>query len=111
YGDVAPGPAPVGMRVFPAAAALSEIPDWDWHRLGLDGRRRRTVIVAAQVANRLNECSYLDIETSVARLQSLPGIGVWTVAETLQRSHGAADLVSVGDYHVPTLVGYVLANR
>ena len=45
------------------------------------------------------------------RLESLPGIGPWTTAEALQRSHGAADLVSVGDYHLAQYVGQVLTGR
>lgn len=111
FGTVAPGPNPFDLRVFPPADVLLAIPDWEWHRLGLDGRRRRTVIAAAQVARRIDECSSLDIEASARRLRSLHGVGAWTVAETLQRSHGAADLVSVGDYHIPNNVGYVLTGR
>jgi 3-methyladenine DNA glycosylase/8-oxoguanine DNA glycosylase len=111
FGTVAPGPNPFDLRVFPSAAVLREIPDWEWHRLGLDGRRRRTVIAAAHVAHRIDECRSLDVETSARRLRSLHGVGAWTVAETLQRSHGAADLISVGDYHISNNVGYVLAGR
>jgi 3-methyladenine DNA glycosylase/8-oxoguanine DNA glycosylase len=110
FGDAAPGPVPVALKVFPEAQVLREIPDWEWHRIGLDGRRRRTVIAAAHVARRLDECAYLDIETSAKRLRSLPGVGQWTVAETLQRSHGAPDLVSVGDYHIPNIVGFALTG-
>jgi 3-methyladenine DNA glycosylase/8-oxoguanine DNA glycosylase len=111
FGAVAPGPIPFALKVFPSAATLREIPDWEWHRAGLDGARRRAVITAAHVAHRLDECRSLDVEASTRRLRSLPGIGKWTAAETLQRSHGAADLVSVGDYHVPNTVGYALAGR
>jgi 3-methyladenine DNA glycosylase/8-oxoguanine DNA glycosylase len=111
YGEPAPGPNPLQMKVFPGADVLRGIADWHWHRIGLDGRRRRTVIAAAHVAHRIDECAYLDVETSARRLRSIPGIGPWTVAETLQRSHGAPDLVSVGDYHVPNAVGFVLAGR
>ena len=110
FGDPAPGPIPLALKVFPAPQVLREIPDWEWHRLGLDGRRRRTVIAAAHVAHRIDECAYLDIETSAKRLRMLPGVGQWTVAETLQRSHGAPDLVSVGDYHIPSLVGFALTG-
>ncbi len=111
YGEPAPGPAPVALKVFPTPGVLREIPDWEWHRLGLDGRRRRTIIAAAHAANRIDECAYLDVETSAKRLRSLSGVGVWTVAETLQRSHGAPDLVSVGDYHIPNLVGFALTGK
>lgn len=111
FGDPAPGPVPVDLKVFPAAATLKRIPDWDWHQIGLDGRRRQTLRAAAQVAHRLNECGSLDIETSARRLRSLPGIGEWTVAETLQRSHGAPDLISVGDYHLSNVVGYLFTGE
>jgi 3-methyladenine DNA glycosylase/8-oxoguanine DNA glycosylase len=111
FGEPAPGPTPVAMKVFPTASVLREIPDWEWHRLGLDGRRRRTVIATAHVANRIDECAYLDTEISAKRLRSLFGVGEWTVAETLQRSHGAPDLVSVGDYHIPNLVGFAMTGE
>ena len=45
------------------------------------------------------------------RLRSIPGIGVWTAAETTQRAHGDADAVSVGDYHLPAVVGWALAGQ
>ena len=111
FGADAPGPNPLRLKVFPGAHRLGEIPDWDWHAVGLDGRRRRTVIAAAKVAHRLDECDRLDIAAASRRLAALPGVGPWTVAETLQRSHGAADLVSVGDFHLPNAVSYVLAGR
>ncbi|MDR2256953.1 MAG: 3-methyladenine DNA glycosylase [Arthrobacter sp.] len=44
-------------------------------------------------------------------LRSLPGIGVWTAAETLQRTHGAPDHVSFGDFHVAHFVGQALTGR
>jgi len=39
------------------------------------------------------------------------GIGIWTAAETLQRSHGDPDAVSVGDYHLAHYVGEALIGR
>jgi 3-methyladenine DNA glycosylase/8-oxoguanine DNA glycosylase len=47
----------------------------------------------------------------VSRLRSLPGIGAWTAAETVQRALGAPDHVSVGDYHIPSLVVFALTGR
>ena len=46
-----------------------------------------------------------------AQLTSIPGVGEWTAAEALQRSHGAADLPAVGDWHLPHLVGEALSGR
>ena len=55
FGDPAPGPAPDGMAVMPTAATIRSITDWEWHRIGLDGARRRTLLTAASVAPRLEE--------------------------------------------------------
>ena len=48
---------------------------------------------------------------ALARLRVVPGIGVWTAAETAQRAFGDADAVSVGDFHIPALVGWALLGR
>ncbi len=45
------------------------------------------------------------------KLRTIPGIGPWTAAETLQRAAGDPDAVSVGDYTLPKAVGWVLAGR
>jgi 3-methyladenine DNA glycosylase/8-oxoguanine DNA glycosylase len=37
-------------------------------------------------------------------------VGPWTSAEVVQRSHGAADAVTVGDLHLPGIVGWALAG-
>ena len=46
-----------------------------------------------------------------AVLTSLPGIGVWTAAETRIRALGDPDAVSVGDYHLAHQVGYAQTGR
>jgi 3-methyladenine DNA glycosylase/8-oxoguanine DNA glycosylase len=111
YGTPAPGPAPSGLMVCPSPSDLLAIPDWEWHRAGLDGRRRRTVLGVASLGSRIDSFGTSDGATVAARLISLPGIGQWSVAETLQRSHGAPDQVSVGDVHLPSLVGFVFTGR
>jgi len=111
YGAPAPGPAPAGMRVFPAPSTWAGIPSWDWHRAGVEGVRARTIIGAAGVAARLEQACELDPAEADRRLRSLPGIGPWTSAEIRQRAVGDADAVSVGDYHLPMVVGWTLAGR
>jgi len=111
FGDPAPGPAPAGMRVAPSARALLALPDWQWHLAGVDTTRRRAIRAAATVADRLDECAGMPPEAAARRLMAVPGIGRWTAAEVAQRSLGDADAVSVGDYHVPGLVGWALAGR
>ena len=111
YGEPAPGPVPAGMRVPPAPRVWASIPSWDWHRAGVEAVRARTIAGAARVAGRLEEIVALPPDQADARLRSLPGIGPWTSAEVRQRACGDADAVSVGDYHLPTLVGWALAGR
>lgn len=111
FGEPAPGPAPVGMAVMPSPAAIRSITDWEWHRIGLDGARRRTLLSAAFVAPRLEEVGALAAEEAMQRLMTVRGIGVWTAAEVVQRSHGAGDVVSVGDYHLPNVVGFLFTGR
>lgn len=111
FGDPAPGPAPAGMRVCPPARIWRRIPPWEWHRAGVEGVRARTIIGAAEVAARLEEIVAMPPDAADRRLRSLPGIGVWTSAEVRQRACGDADAVSVGDYHLPSAVGWALAGR
>jgi 3-methyladenine DNA glycosylase/8-oxoguanine DNA glycosylase len=111
YGSPAPGPAPAGMRVVPSAATWQAIPSWDWHRAGVEAVRARTIASAARVAGRLEAICALPAADADRRLRSLPGIGPWTSAEVRQRACGDADAVSVGDYHIPALVGWTLAGQ
>jgi len=111
YGDPAPGPAPDGMRVPPGPAGWASIPSWEWHRVGVEAVRARTIAAAARVAGRIEEIAALGQDEADARLRTLPGIGPWTSAEVRQRACGDADAVSVGDYHLPSIVGWALAGR
>ncbi|WP_413600355.1 DNA-3-methyladenine glycosylase family protein [Curtobacterium sp. Curtsp57] len=112
YGTPAPGPAPVGMIVPPSAAEWAKVPSWEWHRAGIEPGRSATVMRAVKVAPALERTLSLGRGGAVvaARLQSIPGIGKWTAAETAQRSHGDPDSPSVGDFHVPALVGWALTG-
>jgi 3-methyladenine DNA glycosylase/8-oxoguanine DNA glycosylase len=111
YGSAPPGPAPAGMRVPPSAEAWRRIPSWEWHKAGVDPRRMRTVMAAAQVAGRLEEVTDMAREDALRRLRAVPGIGIWTAAEVAQRALGDPDEVSVGDYHLADLVGWALLGR
>lgn len=111
FGEPAPGPAPAGMRVPPEPAGWRRIPSWEWHRAGVDPGRARTIIAAAEVAYRLDESLSLPRAERLRRLRAVPGIGEWTAAEVAQRAWGDPDAVSVGDFHLPALVGWALAGR
>ena len=105
FGTPAPGPAPARMRVPPSAEAWRRIPSWEFHRANVDPGRARTVVGVAQRADSLERL------TTAAPLMSLPGVGVWTAAETAQRAFGDADALSVGDYHLSTMIGWTLLGH
>jgi 3-methyladenine DNA glycosylase/8-oxoguanine DNA glycosylase len=110
FGPPAPGPAE-GLRIAPSPRALLDLPTWEWHRLGVDLKRQRTIRAAAAVANRLEECADLSPDDAVARLRLVPGVGEWTAAETTQRALGHPDAVSVGDYHLKNMVVHLFTGR
>ena len=111
YGESAPGPVQeLRLRVQPDPGTLRTIPSWEWLRMHVDPSRSRTLVTAARVAESLERTVGLPSDEVDRRLRSLPGIGVWTSAEVRQRSHGDADAVSFGDYHVAKDVGWVLTG-
>ena len=111
FGDPAPGPAPPGMRVCPAPRTWIRIPSWEWHRAGVELVRARTIIGAARVAEKLEETTAMTPAEADRRLQALSGIGPWTSAEIRQRTIGDPDALSVGDYHLPSIVGWALIRQ
>jgi 3-methyladenine DNA glycosylase/8-oxoguanine DNA glycosylase len=141
YGEAAPGPAPDGMAVMPPPEVWRKIPSWDWHRAGAEAVRARTIINAAYHAEKLESTALAMGQVGVGAwpsggapwpsggapgatrevaascgeadrlLRALPGIGVWTSAEVRQRAHGDPDAPSVGDFHLPGIVGWALSGR
>lgn len=98
YGTLAPGPVP--LIVPPNARRLLEIRDWEWRRMGVEGRRSATVRrVAAEPR--------LDL----AHLRRIRGIGPWTSAKVAHVVAGDADAVPVGDWHFPRHVAFALAGE
>jgi 3-methyladenine DNA glycosylase/8-oxoguanine DNA glycosylase len=114
FGEPAPGPAPAGMRVFPAAEQWAAIPSWEWHRAGVDPQRARTAQACARLGvqvDRLATAHPADPAAVYRGLRSIPGVGVWTAAEVGSRALGDADAVPFGDYHVAKDTGAALLGR
>ncbi|MGG5752976.1 DNA-3-methyladenine glycosylase family protein [Zafaria sp. Z1313] len=112
FGDPAPGPVPEWLRVPPRPAQLRRVPSWDWHAARVDAHRRDTILRAAASAAGLDRLAALSCGQDPGRLlQTVPGIGPWTAAEVLQRTHGHPDAVSVGDFHLAGFVGHALTGR
>ena len=109
FGERAPGPTPRPMHAAPAPEVWAQIPSWAWHRAGVEPAQSRTLTAAAGTGVRIARAVLGGDADRV--LQSLPGIGPWTSAETRIRSLGDPDAVSVRDYHLAHEVGYALTGR
>lgn len=99
-------PAPGNLWVWPTAARLGATPAWSLRRCGVSLRGARALHAAA-VAQRHLHAVAGDWAALDRRLRALPGVGVWTSGET-RLALGDPDAVSVGDYHLPSLVGSAL---
>jgi 3-methyladenine DNA glycosylase/8-oxoguanine DNA glycosylase len=111
HGEPAPGPAELGLRLPPAPATLAALPYYAYHPYGVEQRRAdliRRVSARAGWFERIVDLPHTD---AYLRLTSVPGIGPWTVGEVGVRALGDLDAVSVGDFHVPNLVGFALAGE
>jgi 3-methyladenine DNA glycosylase/8-oxoguanine DNA glycosylase len=114
FGTPAPGAgtvAPANLLVQPTAGQWLRIPSWEWHKAGVGPQRAATVMRALRSAVALERLAALSAEEASRKLQSIPGIGAWTAAEVVQRTHGCPDSIAVGDYHLAAYVGAALTGR
>lgn len=108
HGEPAPGPAPRELRVPLSADGWSRLAVWDWHRAGVTPERYRTAQAVARIGDRWEHLSPERLPTA---LRAVPGVGPWTVAETVMRAFGDADAVPWGDYHLGRIVGTAFLGR
>ncbi|MEP7040218.1 MAG: DNA-3-methyladenine glycosylase 2 family protein [Chloroflexota bacterium] len=106
HGEDAPGPA--GMRLPPAPGTLAALPYFAFHRFGLERRRADLIRITAQLASRIEGATPTEAH---ARLEAIPGIGPWTLAEVGRIAFGDPDALSVGDYHLPNVVAWALLRE
>lgn len=113
FGEPAPGPIPRPLFVAPDAAGWHRIPSWAWHRAGVEPSQSRTIVRAAERAAGIERAvrAAPDGPARDTVLTSLPGVGLWTAAETRIRALGDPDAVSVGDYHLSHEVGFALTGH
>ena len=109
-GEAAPGPLP-GLRLQPSPEVLAATPSWAFHPYGIEMRRAGVIRFAAARSGRVEETAAMAPDDARRRLTVFPGVGAWTAAEVALAALGDADAVSVGDFHLPHLVSWVLAGE
>lgn len=79
--------------------------------LGIDATRTAALREVALVADYLETLARNEPAAIVrSALERIPGIGVWTAAETTLPALGDPDAVSFGDYHLKNHVAFALTN-
>jgi len=96
WGEPLAPAAPPLTHCFPAPEVLAEA---DIERVGMPRARAQALrTLAAEVASgRLLLASGADLESAVARLTALPGVGAWTAQYVAMRALGEPDAFPSGD--------------
>jgi 3-methyladenine DNA glycosylase/8-oxoguanine DNA glycosylase len=106
-----PAPGPFGLWLQPTPARLAALPYHAYHPLGLERRRAETLRRIGALADRLEAAATLPIEEAHRRLRAVIGIGPWTENEVACDALGDPDAVSIGDFHLPSVVAFALAGE
>jgi AraC family transcriptional regulator of adaptative response / DNA-3-methyladenine glycosylase II len=95
WGEPTLAPPPL-TRLFPTPEVLAEA---EIERIGMPKARAQALrTVAGEVASgRLTLASGVDLESAVAQLKALPGVGAWTAQYVAMRALGEPDAFPSGD--------------
>lgn len=96
------------LSAWPTAAALGRTPAHAMRRCGIS-MRGATALHRCALDDTAMERDRDDFAVLDRRLRAVPGIGVWSSAET-RLALGDPDAVSVGDYNLPGIVCHALAG-
>jgi len=106
-----PAPGPFGLYLPLDPRVLAGLPYYAFHRFGVERKRADTLRRVGAVAGRLETLARASSAQAFDALTSVSGIGPWTAAIVLQVALGDPDAVVLGDYHLPNIVGWVLAGE
>lgn len=110
FSATAPGPR-ADLVLPPDPTSIAQAPYWEFHELHIEKKRADLLRRIAADRERIGRMAEVEVSEATLALAAYPGIGPWTVAETLLRSHGDPDAVSVGDYHLKNMVVFHLTGR
>lgn len=109
HSERAPGPGKLWLP--PCPDRLRRLRPFEVQGDDLDRKRAAALLGACLHYKKLDARQDAPAEEVAAFLQKLPGIGPWTAMNTVADSHGWADAVPVGDYHLPNMVSFALAGE
>ena len=113
FGDPVDTPFSSLNRIFPSAGRIAALPYGHIARLGMPGARARTVLgIARAVADgSLVLVPNADIEATMDKLRSLPGVGEWTAQYIAMRALAWPDAFPHTDLGVMKALGEKDARR
>jgi 3-methyladenine DNA glycosylase/8-oxoguanine DNA glycosylase len=104
-------PGGQGLWLPPDPDRVAALPYFAFHGFGLERRRADVIRALCERASRIERMAAEDPAILPRWLTRVPGVGPWTVAEVSRLALGDPDAVSIGDFHLPNLVGWVLARE
>jgi 3-methyladenine DNA glycosylase/8-oxoguanine DNA glycosylase len=110
YGERAHGPV-TGLMLAPAPEVVARIPDHVRHAVGIEFRRGATLARLGEDASRLDRAAAFDGDALGRRLRAMRGVGPWTEAHVVHYVQGDPDAVPIGDWHLPSIVSWMLAGE
>ena len=105
-----PCPGDEGLFTPPDPDRLARTAPWSLRALGIDERRATTLIAAARVARRLHGLADAPLADAQRILQTIPGVGPWTVSCLSAFTWGDPDTVITGDSGIPSLIASTLTG-
>jgi 3-methyladenine DNA glycosylase/8-oxoguanine DNA glycosylase len=106
-----PAPGPPGLALPPEPERIAALPYYAFHPFGIERRRAEVLRSVCARAAWLDAAIDLPVAEAEQRIGMLRGLGPWSVAEVARTALGDADAVSVGDFHVPSIVAWALAGE
>ncbi|MBC7802274.1 MAG: helix-turn-helix domain-containing protein [Candidatus Parcubacteria bacterium] len=113
FGDPVETPFASLHTVFPPAERIADLPYGRIARLGMPGARARTVLALARAVadGSLVLMPNADIEATLDKLRSLPGVGEWTAQYIAMRALAWPDAFPHTDLGVMKALGETNARR
>jgi len=109
YGTDAPGTA--GLRVGPSPERLAELGYYDIVSCGIMPKQARLILQLARERNRIERLAEQGHEALGQYLQTIRGIGAWTIGHLAGTSLGHADAVLPGDFGLPHSIAWLLVGQ